>query len=70
MPKDREHLLQRRQELIQRMEAIRADLARGLDRDPEEQAVELENLEVLEELHRMAKEELERVEADLARRQE
>lgn len=66
MPKDREQLLARRAELQKRMKAIRADLERGLDNDPEEQALELENMEVLQEIHRVAEQELKEIEKELA----
>lgn len=66
MPKDREQLLARRAELQERMQAIRADLERGLDADPEEQALELENMEVLQEIHRVAEQELKEIEKELA----
>jgi len=59
-------LEQRRRELRERLEAIKRDLGRGLDRDTEEQAVELENMEVLQEIARVAEKELEDVEAKLA----
>jgi RNA polymerase-binding transcription factor DksA len=62
----REELIQRRTELIKRIEAIRADVGRGLDNDTEDQAIELENLEVLEEISRIAREELNKVEQELA----
>ena len=54
------------QGLIKRIEAIRADVGRGLDNDTEDQAIELENLEVLEEISRIAREELNKVEQELA----
>ena len=57
----REELIQRRTELIKRIDAIRADVGRGLDNDTEDQAIELENLEVLEEISRIAREELNKV---------
>ena len=51
-------MTQRKQELVDRLASIRADLARGLDRDAEEQAIQLENLEVLQEIYRLAEAEL------------
>lgn len=65
MDKTREQLLARRKELVLRMKAIRADLARGLAADSEEQAIQLENLDVLKEIHRLADQELEAIENDL-----
>jgi len=61
-----EQLAQRRSELKARLEAIQQDLGRGLGVNLEEQAIELENLEVLEEIARVAREELEEVELKLA----
>ncbi len=63
---DIERLTQRRLELKTRLQAIQRDLGRGLGVNFEEQAIELENLEVLEEIARVAKEELEEVELKLA----
>ena len=56
----------KRQELIERLEAIERDYRSGLDQDAEEQAVQLENAEVLEGIARAAREELERIEKELA----
>lgn len=63
----REELLARKEELTRRLDAIRADLARGLEADAEEQAVQLENLEVLQEIGRLAEAELAAIDAQLAR---
>ena len=65
MSKTEEALLTRKNELIARLEAIRADLGRGLAADSEEQAVQLENLEVLQEIQRLADEELKQVQKEL-----
>lgn len=62
-----ERLKQRRAELKARLEAIQRDLGSGLGRDFEEQAILLENLEVLEEIARVAEAELREVELKLAR---
>lgn len=59
-------LEERRQELRKRLEAIHRDLGRGLEKDYEEQSVQLENLEVLQEIARVAKAELHEVELELA----
>lgn len=59
-------LLQRREELKSRLEAIRRDVGRGLDRDSSERAIELENAEVLNEIARVAQEELEQVDEKLS----
>jgi len=62
---DRKQLLERRNELRQRLEAIRRDLGGGLDRDLEEQAQQLENQEALMEIARVAESELAEVERQL-----
>jgi hypothetical protein len=59
-------LLKRREELKSRLEAIRRDVGRGLDRDSSERAIELENAEVLNEIARVAQEQLEQVDEKLA----
>lgn len=61
-----EALKARKRELEERLAAIRRDLGRGLDRDAEEQAIELENFEVLKEISRVAERELEDVERRIA----
>lgn len=48
----------RQAELEKRIEAIRKDMAGGLDADSEEQAIQLENYEVLREIARLAEQEL------------
>jgi RNA polymerase-binding transcription factor DksA len=62
---DRERLLKRRDELIERLDAIRRDLGGGLDRDLEEQAQQLENQETLMEIARVAQAELEEIDRRL-----
>lgn len=59
-------LQSRRKELTQRLDAIQRDLGRGLDRDLEEQAIQLENMEVLQEIARVAQQELDEVEQQIA----
>jgi hypothetical protein len=59
-------LLRRRGELRKRLEEINRDYQRGLDPDLEEQAVQLENAEVLAEIARTTRVELDRVERQLA----
>lgn len=54
-----------RKRLQDRLDAIKADMARGLDRDSSEQAIELENAEVLQEIARVTQDELDRVEIQL-----
>jgi hypothetical protein len=66
MNRTQEQLLARKEELVQRLKAIRTDLARGLAADSKEQALQLENMDVLQEIHRLADEELRAVERELA----
>lgn len=60
-------LERRRQELARRIDAIHKDLRRGLEKDYEEQSIQLENLEVLQEIARVAELELKAVDLELAR---
>lgn len=60
-------LTQKRDELQQRLAAIKRDYANGLDADSEEQAQQLENAEVLAEISRVTHEELQKVSAALER---
>ena len=59
-------LLRRRLELRERLDAINKDYRRGLDPDFEEQAVQLENAEVLAGIAKVTAEELDQVERQLA----
>ena len=59
-------LLAKRDELRKRLEAIEADYRRGLDADSEERAMQLENAEVLEGIAKATREELDRIEKELA----
>ena len=61
-----EALTEKRDELMKRLADIRRDLRSGLDADSKEQAIELENMEVLQEIHRLADEELQNIEQQLA----
>jgi len=65
MARTYEQLIVRKQELMQRLNAIRNDLATGLAADSKEQALQLENMAVLQEIHRLADEELRAVEREL-----
>ena len=56
----------RRAELVKRLEAIHRDIGGGLDKDYEEQAVQLENLEVLQEIARVARAEIREIDQKLA----
>ena len=60
-------LMQKRVELSRRVRAIEADHARGLPADSGEQAVALENSEVLDELAREAIDELSKINMALGR---
>ncbi len=62
-----QQLLQRREELRKRLQAIRQDVSQGLDRDWEEQAQQLENAEVLDEIARLTAEELSKIEQGIER---
>lgn len=64
---DRESLIKRRDALKERLSAIEADYRRGLDPDLEEQALQLENAEVLAGIATATAEELVRVEDELAK---
>jgi RNA polymerase-binding transcription factor DksA len=63
----RQALIDKRRELQERVEAVRKDFAGGLDPDLDEQAIQLENAEVLNELLREALSELEDIEQKLRR---
>ena len=58
-------LLQRKSELEQRLANIRSDLSTLLDADFSEQAVQLENRDVLLEIQRVTAEELQKVDSQL-----
>lgn len=60
-------LVARRADLLERLNAINKDYARGLDSDWEEQAAQLENAEVLQEISRVSAEELRKVESGIER---
>jgi len=66
MNKSREELLQNRDELVQRLASIRADFGQGLDADSKEQAIQLENIDVLSEISRITEEELQKINRQLA----
>lgn len=56
----------RQKKLHKRLAEIKADLGRGLNRNSSEQALELENFEVLEEIARVTQTELDHIERQLA----
>lgn len=62
---NRQELEQRREELQQRLDAVKRDLGGGLDRDLEDQAQQLENRDTLLEIARVAEQELRNVEVQL-----
>ncbi len=59
MDTDKNTLLIKKAELEERLEKIRQDLAHGYSADSEEQAIELQNSDVLLEIARVAEEDLE-----------
>ena len=63
-------LVDRRDELLKRLNAIKNDYGRGLDANLEEQATQLENSEVLLEISRVTAEELTKVEQGIERLEE
>lgn len=63
---EKEQLIEKRNELRTRLESIETDYRQGLDADSEEQAVQLENAEVLEAIAKSTAEELQRIEERLA----
>jgi DnaK suppressor protein-like, N-terminal domain len=62
---DKETLLSKKQELVERLERIKRDLGHKLSADSEEQATELENRDVILEIARVTEEELAAVNARL-----
>lgn len=70
MEKTREELIQSRDELLNRLEAIRKDLRGGLDADSKEQAVQLENMQVLQEIARVTEENLQEINKQISAFQE
>lgn len=63
----RQELQERANFLKKRLNAINKDYAKGLNSDWEEQAAELENAEVLQEISRVTAEELSKLEAGIER---
>lgn len=68
-PDQIEALKQRKAELEKRVADIQKDYRRGLSADSEERAVELENAQTLEEIQRIALEELRKIDEQLIRAQ-
>lgn len=61
----RDELLTKQHQLIERVTAIKEDFERGLDPDLEEQAIQLENYEVLQKLLEQANTELDKIDEQL-----
>jgi RNA polymerase-binding transcription factor DksA len=61
----KEELLNKKSELETRLQKIKSDIAGGLDADFAEQAVQLENRDVLLEIMRVTEEELQKINAKL-----
>ena len=59
MNETKEELLSKKQELQERIDRIKKDIAGGLEADFAEQATQLENRDVLLEIMRVSQEELE-----------
>ncbi|MEJ2141756.1 MAG: hypothetical protein P8Y24_05275 [Gammaproteobacteria bacterium] len=59
-------LIAKRDELRARLQSIEKDYRQGLDADSEEQALQLENAEVLEGIAKSTAEELRHIEEQLA----
>ena len=62
---NKSELLEKRRELEERLDKIKADIRGGLNSDFEEQAVELENRDVLLEIARVTEEELQKIKQQL-----
>ena len=67
MSDTKQDLIEKRDELRTRLESIEKDYRQGLDADSEEQAVQLQNAEVLEGIAKSTAEELQRIEEQLAK---
>ena len=65
-PVDRDALLNKRDDLLKLIDDIKRDLGGGLEANLSEQSIQLENMEVLQELLRVAASELEEVSIKLA----
>ena len=66
MNEDKQALLDKKQELEERLDEIRKDISGGLEADFAEQATQLENRDVLLEIQRVSMEELEKINQKLA----
>lgn len=63
---DRKHLERRRQEILEQLGRVNDDLKLELDRDPEEQAIQLEQDQVSVTMEHSLRTELESIEEQLA----
>lgn len=61
MSESKQELMAKKAELEERLEKIKNDFKSGLDADWEEQAVQLENRDVLLEIARVSEEELQKI---------
>ena len=61
----KEELLKKRQELVDRVDSIKADYRKGLDADSEERAIQLENRDTLYEIERVCLEEIAKIDEQL-----
>ena len=66
MDKTLEELIQSRDELLNLLAAISKDLRGGLDADSKEQAIQLENMQVLQEIARVTQENLQQINKQIA----
>jgi hypothetical protein len=66
MEKTHEELVRSRDELLKRLDAIRKDLRGGLDADSKEQAIQLENMQVLQEIARVTEVNLQQINKQIA----
>lgn len=64
---EKSRLIEKRNELRLRLDAIEKDYRKGLDADSEERAVQLENADVQEAIAKSASEELQRIDEELAK---
>jgi RNA polymerase-binding transcription factor DksA len=65
-PLDREKLEKRRAEILQQLDRLEGDLRIELDRDPEEQAIQVEQNEVSIAMEQSLRRELATIEENLA----
>jgi len=63
---EKQKLIEQRDDLNSRLDAIKRDYRQGLDADSEERAVQLENAEVLDGIYKSTVEELQRIEKQLS----